>query len=161
MSMKRVSLLAPIVAAFLLGGVGQAQEMSVEAWDELRSLQKQIVEGRDAIVKENLSLSDAEKEKFLALYEEYRTAVTGLQGRTEKLVEAYAEHVETMDEAKAEALMKEWLAIETDSLALRKRYAKKIRRVLPAQKTVRFFQIESKLDAIMDLDLTLRIPLVE
>jgi uncharacterized protein (UPF0216 family) len=87
--------------------------------------------------------------------------VTGLQGRTEKLVEAYAEHVDSMDEAKAEALMKEWLAIEADSVALRKRYARKVRRVLPAQKTVRFFQIENKLDALMTLDLTLRIPLVE
>ena len=161
MSMRRSAVLAPVVAVFLLGSVGQAQEISVEAWEELRELQAEIVEERDAIVKENLSLTDAEKEKFLPLYEEYRTAVTGLRGRTEKLVEAYAEHVDSMDEAKAEALMKEWLAIEADSVALRKRYARKVRRVLPAQKTVRFFQIENKLDALMTLDLTLRIPLVE
>ena len=161
MSMRRGVLLAPVVAVFLLGGIGQAQEISVEAWDELRDLQKQIVEGRDAIVKANLSLTDDEKEKFLPLYEEYRAAVAGLQARTDKLVETYAEHVDTMDEAKAEALMKEWLAIDGDAVSLRKQYARKVRRVLPAQKTVRFFQVENKLDALVRLDATMRIPLVE
>ena len=87
--------------------------------------------------------------------------MTALHERTANLVEAYAEHYLTMDEAKAEALMKEWMAIETEAAALQKKYVPKVRGVLPAKKTVRFFQIENKLDAIMDLDLTLRIPLVE
>ena len=161
MSIRARVVSGAVVAAFLMAGSGVAQEISAEAWGELRDLQGEIVEGRDAIVKENLALTDAEREKFLPLYEEYRAAVGGLQARTEKLVESYAENFDTMDEAKAEALMKEWLAIDSDAVTLRKQYAKKVRRVLPAQKTVRFFQIENKLDAIMALDLTLRIPRVE
>ena len=161
MSMRRGVLLAPVVAAFLLGGVGQAQEMSVEAWEELRELQKEIVEGRDAIVKANLSLTEDEAEAFLPVYDEYRAAANEIQARTGKLIEAYAANVDEMNDTKAQAFFQEWLAIDRAELEIREAYAQKIQKVLPARKAIRFFQVESKLDALMRLDATMRIPLVE
>ena len=161
MSMRRSVVLAPVVAVFLLGGVGQAQEISVEAWEELRELQKEIFEGRDAIVKANLSLTEAEAKAFGPVYEEYRAAANAIQERTGKLIEAYAANVEVMNDTKAGAFFQEWLAIDRAELEMRETYAKKVRKALPARKAIRFFQVESKLDALMRLDATLRIPLVE
>jgi hypothetical protein len=66
-----------------------------------------------------------------------------------------------MNDDKAKALLTEWLDIERDETTLRDGYAAKVGMVLPPRKTLRFFQIENKLDAIMALDVTLRIPLVE
>lgn len=161
MSMRRGVMLAPIVATFLLGGVGQAQEMSVEAWEELRELQGEILEGRSEIVKENLSLTEAEATAFRPVYEEYRAAADEVQERTARLIEAYAANYEDMNDTKAEAFFQEWLAIDRAEMEMRETYAKKIREVLPARKAVRFFQVENKLDAIMRLDGAMRIPLVE
>jgi hypothetical protein len=161
MSMRRGVVLAPVVALFLLGGVGQAQEMSVEAWEELRDLQEQVVEGRDAIVKANLSLTEDETKAFLPVYEEYRAASDEIQARTGKLIEAYAANVDEMNDTKAEAFFQEWLAIDRAELEMREAYAKRIRKALPAMKAIRFFQVENKLDAIVRLDDAMRIPLVE
>ena len=161
MSMRRCVMLAPLVATFLLGGVGQAQEMSVEAWEELRELQGEILEGRSGIVKENLALTEAEATAFRPVYEEYRAAADEVQERTARLIEAYAANYEDMNDAKAEAFFQEWLAIDRAEMEMRETYAKKIREVLPARKAVRFFQVENKLDAIMRLDGAMRIPLVE
>jgi len=161
MSMRRGVMLAPLVATFLLGGVGQAQEMSVEAWEELRELQGEILEGRSEIVKENLALTEAEATAFRPVYEEYRAAADEVQERTARLIEAYAANYEDMNDTKAEAFFQEWLAIDRAEMEMRETYAKKIREVLPARKAVRFFQVENKLDAIMRLDGAMRIPLVE
>jgi hypothetical protein len=161
MSTRRCVVLAPVVAVLLLGGVGRAQEMSAETWEELRALRNEIAEGRDAIVKANLSLTESEARDFWPVYEEYRAAANEIQERTGKLVEAYAANVEVMTDAKAEAFFGEWLAIDRAELELREAYAEMVRQVLPATKAVRFFQVESKLDALMRVDATMRIPLVE
>jgi tRNA(Ile)-lysidine synthase TilS/MesJ len=137
------------------------QEMSAEAWDELRGLQAQVLEGRDDVVKANLMLTEAEAKAFWPVYEEYRAAANQVQERTAKLVEAYAANVEDMNDTKAAAFFEEWLAVDRQELKMRETYATKVRAVLPARKAVRFFQIENKLDAIMRLDAAMRIPLVE
>jgi hypothetical protein len=162
MSIRRGVVSGLVVAiVLLLGSAGRAQEISAEAWEELRELQGEILEGRKAIVEENLALTTVEAKSFWPVYQDYRNAREALAKRSAKLIEAYAEHYDSMDDGKAEALLAEWLDIERDETALREGYAAKVATVLPARKTVRFFQIENKLDAITQLDVTLRIPLVE
>jgi hypothetical protein len=161
MSIRRGVVLGLVVATVLFGSTGRAQEISAEAWEELRELQGEILDDRKAIVAENLGLSADEARAFWPVYRDYRMAREALATRSAKLIEAYAEHYDSMDDSKAEALLAEWLDIERGETALREGYAAKVATVLPARKTVRFFQIENKLDAITQLDVTLRIPLVE
>ena len=65
-----------------------------------------------------------------------------------------------MDDTKADAYLKELMALERDKVTVREKYVPKIRSVLPAQKAARFFQIENKLDAIVNVTLASEIPLV-
>ena len=76
------------------------------------------------------------------------------------LIAAYAANFETMTDAKADAFFKDSLAIDRDRLTVREKYVPKVRAVLPAQKAARFFQIENKLDAIVNVVLASEIPLV-
>jgi len=161
MSMRR-SLIAGVMVSLLLpGGASQAQEVSVEAWEELRELQAEILEDRIAIVRANLPLTAAEAKAFWPVYDEYSQAANAVRDRTEGLIGAYAANVDQMNDTKADAFFQEWLAIEREQLKVRETYARKVRSVLPGRKAIRFFQVESKLDAIMQLDITMRVPLVE
>ena len=65
-----------------------------------------------------------------------------------------------MDDTKATAFFNEWQSIERDRSALRDKYVPRVRKVLPAQKAARYFQIENKMDAIVNLGLAADIPLV-
>lgn len=161
MSMRRSVIVTAAVALLTTAGSSQAQEVSVEAWEELREVQAEIRDGRDAIVKENLPLTGEEAKAFWPVYMEYRKGADKVAERTSGLIEAYAANVDQMSEPKADAFFQEWLAIEREALQLREEYAKKVRAVLPGKKAIRFFQVESKLDALMDLDITMRVPLVE
>ena len=161
MSIRRGVVSGLVVAAVLIASTGWTQEISAAAWEELRELQGEILEDRKAIVEENLALTPGEAKAFWPVYTDYRKAREALATRSANLIEAYAEQYDSMDDGKAEALLAEWLDIERDETALREGYAAKMGTVLPARKTVRFFQIENKLDAITQLDVTLRIPLVK
>lgn len=161
MSIRRVLVPCLVATAVLAAVSAPGQEMSAEAWEELRNLQAQVVDGRDDIVKANLALTEDEAEAFWPVYQEYRAEASAVRERMAKLVEAYAANVEVMSEAKAEAFFGEWLAIDRAELELRESYAGRIRKVLPVRKAVRFFQIENKLDAIVALDAAMRIPLVD
>ena len=161
MSTSRTLAAAALLALFLPSGDGLAQEVSAQAWEELWELQNEILEDRDAIVRENLPLTPEEAQYFWPVYAEYREAKEALALRTVELIAAYAANVDSMSDAKADAFFEEWLAIEAEDLKLREHYAVKVREVLPGLKAIRFFQVESKLDAIMELGITLRVPLVE
>jgi hypothetical protein len=65
-----------------------------------------------------------------------------------------------MTDTKADAFFKDHLAIDRERLMVRETYVPKVRAVLPAQKAARFFQIENKLDAIVNVALASEIPLV-
>jgi hypothetical protein len=46
-------------------------------------------------------------------------------------------------------------------LELRRNYVKKFKKVLPVIKVVRLYQIDSKLNAVLDFQLAAQIPLVQ
>ena len=159
MSMRRGVVLAPIVAAFLLGGVGQAQEISVEAWEELRSLQKEIVEGRDAIVKANLSLTEAEAKAFWPVYNDYRAEMEKVNDRKVTLISDFAQNFGKLSDEKSNALLKESFAIQEAAIKVKEKYIKRFDKVLPPRMVTRFYQIDNKFDAVVNVRLAENIPL--
>jgi hypothetical protein len=111
-------------------------------------------------VAANLPLTEGEAKAFWPVYKEYRGEVERIGDRMAQLIVAYASNYETMNDTKADAFFKDSVAIERDRLAVREKFIPRVRATLPAQKAARFFQIENKLDAIVNLTLASEIPLV-
>jgi hypothetical protein len=65
-----------------------------------------------------------------------------------------------MTDEKAEGLIKEYFSIEESTLKLQKRWWKKFTKILPASKAARYYQLENKLDAVIDVELADQIPLI-
>ena len=72
----------------------------------------------------------------------------------------YSKVYETATEEQASAMLDEMLAIQNDKLKTKQSYAKKFKKVIPAVKVARFYQIENKIDAIISYDLAAVIPLI-
>jgi hypothetical protein len=132
----------------------------VDGWTALQQLQADLKADRQAVVAANLPLTEGEARAFWPVYKEYRSAVEVLGGRLAKLIVAYAANFETMTSDKADAFFTESLAIERDKIMVREKYVPRVRSVLPAIKAARFFQIENKLDALVNLTIADEIPLV-
>jgi len=76
------------------------------------------------------------------------------------LIVDYARLYPDVPEVRAKKMLKELADLEKQQVATRASYLKKFGNVLPATKTLRFAQVESRLDLAVRLELAANIPLV-
>ena len=128
--------------------------------DDSRELAREAIHAnKKLVVAANMNLNANEKEGFWAVYEDYQKEIAKLYERTADLIEEFAINFETLSDKKASELMDSYLKIEADSLKLKKSYLGKFKKVLPAQKVLRYYQIENKIAAVIDYELVDKIPL--
>jgi hypothetical protein len=128
--------------------------------DDNRELAREAIHAnKKLVVSANMNLNANEKEGFWAVYEDYQKEIGKLYERTADLIEEFAINFESLSDDKASELMNSYLKIETDAVKLKKSYLGKFKKVLPAQKVLRYYQIENKIEAIINYDLVDKIPL--
>ena len=133
---------------------------SFAASDDERQLAREAIHAnKKLVVAANMNLVASEKEGFWAVYEDYQKELGKLYERTAALIEDFAINFEDLSDSKASDILTTYLKIEADTVKLKKDYVKKFNKVLPPQKVVRFYQIENKIEAIIDYELVDKIPL--
>jgi hypothetical protein len=153
--MNRI-LIAFTTGMLLLAGNGFAAETIADI-EVVRSIAETE---RKAIVADNMFFTSEEAEKFWPVYNEYREEARKVGDTRVQVIRNLANEFKTLDDARAEELLREVLDFQADRVKLRKSYVRKFNKVIPPKKTVRFFQIDSKLDAVIDFALATEIPLV-
>ena len=108
-----------------------------------------------------MQLTEAEAKTFWPVYDAYQAELAKLRDREVKLIEKFAANYETMSDDVAKSLLDDSLAIDGSHMKLRQTYLAKFRGVLPDKKVARYYQLESKIDAVMDFEMARRIPLVK
>lgn len=135
-------------------------QSGTSTWTAIQQLQSDLQTDRQALVAENLPLSEAEARAFWPVYKAYASELGKAGDRKASIISAYASNFDTMDDVKAGAFMKDYLAMEDGRLRTRKKYADQAAKVVGAQKAARWMQIETKLDAIINMSIANEIPLV-
>jgi len=110
-----------------------------------------------------MQLTESEDAAFWPVYEQYRSEVETVRDRQAKMISTYMEAywaAELNDEL-AKDVLDEHFAISSAILKLEKKYLRRFRKVLPTAKVTRFYQLESKLQAEIDIFLANLIPLFE
>jgi hypothetical protein len=130
--------------------------------DNMQILREKIKADKKLVVAVNMELTESEAKDFWPLYESYQKELAGINDRLAKLIMSYAQEYnnKTLADEKAKELTDEMLVIEEAEVNLRKSYAPKIGKVLPAKKVARYLQIESKIRAIVKYELAAEVPLV-
>ena len=144
------------LALAVVGPAAWAQEFH----DEIELTRSIIQTQRQAIVTAAMQLTADESQAFWPLYHEYRAAVRKVDDRSVALITGYSENLDTMTDEIAQAMVKEFMAIRQAELDVTKKYLKRFQKILPASKVARFFQLENKLDTVIDYELASEIPLV-
>lgn len=115
---------------------------------------------RKLIVSENMMLTDEESKIFWPIYDQYRADAREIGTEKITYVKDFADSYENMTDEKAAEIMSKYFTVEADYLALRSSYKDKMTAVLSAQLVFRFFQIDNKIDALINLGLASEIPLI-
>ncbi len=115
---------------------------------------------KKAVVAETMTLSEAETGPFWALYNEYNSELYKVHTERVNIIKDFAANYESMTDEKADALVNRSLAYQTKLLKLNKIYYKKFKKILPATKAALYFQIENKINDLVNAELATEIPLV-
>jgi hypothetical protein len=129
--------------------------------DNMQLVREKIKADKKLLVADNMQLTEAEAKTFWPVYDAYQKELSKLADRTIKLIQDYAGSYATMTNEIAKKLVDESMAIESDRNKLRQAYLPKFRQILPEIKVARFYQIESKIQAMLNYDLAAGIPLVQ
>jgi hypothetical protein len=137
-----------------------AQQAVNQEFAEARSL---IESERQQIIREELALTGSEAAAFWPLYQKYRSDIERVRVRQDKMITTYLKAYNDADlsEGLAKDMLDEHLEIKSDLLQVQKKYLRQFRRVLRELTVARFYHLENKLDAEIDIALADVIPLFE
>jgi hypothetical protein len=152
---RKVGLILAACAA--LGAPHAVQAQST--YDEQQQLIAQIQTDKRAFVLQSLGLDDAQVQAFTPIYDRYQVERKKLFDRAAGLLDLYAANYESMSDEAATKILKDWLALQYDEVALTSQYAKQFGKVLPPARVIRFVQVENKVDTLLQLKIVANVPL--
>ena len=126
---------------------------------ETRAMRAELQKQRQDIVAGVLDLTEDEDLAFWPAYRDYRVEMARLGDRVVKLINEFSANSDKLSDEQADRLVDEHLAIQAERVAVRQKHVKVFRKILPPTKVARFMQIENKLDATIDHELAMAIPL--
>ena len=156
MSTKIVSAL---VAVTLITGLCTSVAGAQQDRDVIEVMRSQIATQRQALVAENLQLTEEESEKFWPVYREFQYQRAPIVDRRLENIKNFRDNYDSLTDEQAREIIDAVVSYEEDMLKLQKKFIREFRKVLPERKVMRYMQIERKLDAVIDFDLARVIPL--
>jgi hypothetical protein len=158
-----VGLASPLAPAMSLAA--DTPPMMDEKFPDLaasiKMLRAEVGQDRRNIVAAAMLLTKSEGETFWPLYDQYRAEQHQLGDRRVKLIATFISTRDTMSEEDAGRLTHEALLIEKNKLAVKEDYIAKMSKVLSERTVARFFQIDNKLDSVIEVALASRVPLIQ
>jgi Spy/CpxP family protein refolding chaperone len=137
--------------------LAQAQDAGLATDEQI--LLKQVMTDRKAVYANNLKLTDDESKKFWPVYDAYEAEVKKVNDRFLANLNRFVENYDTLSESDAAEVLKEKMAIEKEREALKQEYTRKVAKVLPPKKALRYAQIETRVDNMLRRDVYSLIPL--
>jgi Spy/CpxP family protein refolding chaperone len=150
-----------ICAVALVAAPAFAQDKSAEM--NMQILRDKIKADKKVVVAANMELTDAQAKAFWPIYDAYQNDLKAINERLGNAILAYADAYKAgpISDGAAKKLLDEAIAIDDAEAKLRKGYAAKLTKAIPAAKAARYLQIESKIRAAVRYELAANIPLIE
>ena len=129
--------------------------------EDIALLRQDLRAKKMQVIGENMSLSDTEAHKFWPVYNHYVKDLQEVNNQKYALLKQYAHMWSTMTDQDAVIYVRNWLETDAQVQALRVKYVPLVNQVLPGKKAATFFQVDRRLNMIIDLQLFSQIPLAK
>lgn len=137
-----------------------AAQVTGNSYDDTQMLIAQIQADKRAIVLKTLNLTDTEVLKFTPIYDKFQADRKKQIEQGADLVNKFVSNYDTMTDDAAKSILKDFFNLQEARQKLVKDYAKKFSAAIPQQKVLRWVQVESKLQTLLDVQAAANIPLV-
>ena len=157
--MKKMSVvMAVCLAVFVVFAAGPLFSQDAET---MKIVREKIRADKKLLIASNMELTEAEGKTFWPIYDTYQDDLTKLAVRGLKLLEDYVKNYQVMTNDIAKKILDEQMAIESEKLKLRQAYLPTFRKALSDIKVARYYQLENKIQAVVNYEFADMIPLVK
>jgi hypothetical protein len=149
---------------FLLTQAAWAQTAEVTAKPltdtDIQLLRSDVQSAKNDIIAHTMQFSDAESTAFWPVYRDYARDQQAIGDQRLRLIKDYAANYDSMTDAKAQDMTQRMMGIDGKYLALRQSYWPKFVKVLGAKRAAKFYQVDSRLTMMVNVQLASEIPLI-
>ena len=141
-------------------GAAGAQSNGVSNQD-IEMLRKDLRAQRKEITAQYVNLTADEATKFWPIFDQYRQEAIKPNDDRWALIKDYAANYNTMTDAQAQDYIKRSTDAEEQLMALRMKYVPVFEKVISPKKTALWYQVDRRIDLLINLQLSSRIPMVD
>jgi len=127
---------------------------------DIEMLRADLRAQRKQIMAENMTLTADEATKFWPIFDQYRREAIKPNDERWAVIKEYAANYNAMTDAQAQDYMNRSTAVDQQLLALRMKYVPIFEKVISAKKTALWYQIDRRIDLLINLQLSAQIPMI-
>ncbi len=126
----------------------------------LESQSKVLKKEKKVVVQDVLELTNDEAKVFWPIYDQYMNELNPFNQILVNTIKEYIDKYDHLNDEDAKRLFNNSILVQESKLRLKKKYYRKMVKVLPPQKVIRYFQLERRLWALIYNELTIEVPLI-
>lgn len=137
----------------------QTQEANLKAYVSL--MRQDLKKDKVSILTELMEFSPEDAAKFWPVYNEYDQALTKLADERVAFIRLYAENYKALSDEMATKIATGMMDLEGRRLELRRQYLPRMIQTVGAIAAVRWLQIETQIEKVVDLQILASLPIVD
>ena len=160
--MRMLKAVCALLALFIPVAVAQTTEVSAKPLtdSDIQLLRSDVQADKNQIITHAMAFTDAESAAFWPVYRDFSRDQQAVGDERVKLIKDYAQNYDKIDDAKAKDMAQRLLNIEAKMVNVRQEYWPKFEKALGAKRAAKFYQVDSRLSLIVNVQLASVIPLV-
>ena len=131
--------------------------------DDLSTEHVTISANKKLQIAKYMVFTEQEDKFFWSVYADYEKEMDNVYRQKFQLLKEFQQGNEgrTITDDRANQMLDRFLGLENQMLSIKQSYLPKFRSILPGKKVARFYQIDNKLDAIVDHELAIKVVLIQ
>jgi hypothetical protein len=155
------SILIITLSVLALSPLGHAQtEVPRSSDSSIAVVRAGMQADKATIVGQAMRLSDKDAAAFWPIYREYEYERSRVDDGREAVIKQYTDKYPNLTDADAKTMADRMLDYDSQTVALKKKYFRKFNKALSALTVTQFFQLEHRIDLVMDVKVESTLPLL-
>ena len=138
--------------------LGRAQDQRPTIDSTIAVARANMKADRTALITTGMSFNDKDGAAFWPIYQQYEYERSKVDDGRAAVIKQYAQKYPILTDADAKAMAEQMLNCDSRLAELKKKYYKKFNKVLPALTVTKFFQLDRRIDLMMDMQVEFSLP---
>ncbi len=156
--MRKPVVLTITFAMLVLSSLCRAQDQQPSLDSVIAVFRADMQADRATVITQSMNFSDKDAAAFWPIYRTYEYERSMLDDRRVTVIKEYAKKYPALTDGDAKAMAEQMLDCESRLVELKKTYFKKFNKVLPSLTVAKFFQLDHRLDLLVDMKVESSLP---